>query len=119
MVLLGFAPSPHALQACASTKLARTPIFYVVDYSDDTAPYSAEAVLEYNDHKISTTYQGFSIYIPNPKFADATSAERGGWVATSNPSLNWYGLKYAIPPTQVICQFYVVVTYYVSCKDPK
>ena len=95
------------------------PIFYAVDYSDDTAPTSPEAVLEYNDHKISTTYQGFSIYIPNPKFADATSAERGGWVATSNPSLNWYGLKYAIPPTQVICQFYVVVTYYVSCKDPK
>ena len=95
------------------------PIFYAVDYSDDAAPYSAEAVLEYNDHKISTTYQGFSIYIPNPKFADATSAERGGWVATSNPSLNWYGLKWAIPPTQVVCQFYVVVTYYVSCKDPK
>ena len=66
-----------------------------------------------------TVYKGFSIYIPNPKFADATSAERGGWVATSNPSLNWYGLKYAIPPTQVICQFYVVVTYYVACKDPK
>ena len=42
------------------------------------------------------------IYIPNPKFADATSAERGGWVATSNPALNWYGLKWAIPPTQVV-----------------
>ena len=94
-------------------------IFYAVDYSDDTAPGTAEAVLEYNDHKIASTYQGFSIYIPNPKSADATSAERGGWVATSNPSLNWYGLKYAIPPTQVVCQFYVVVTYYVACKDPK
>ena len=43
------------------------PIFYAVDYSDDTAPGSAEAILEYNDHKISTTFQGFSIYIPNPK----------------------------------------------------
>ena len=39
------------------------PIFYAVDYSDDTAPGSAEAILEYNDHKISTTYQGFPVTI--------------------------------------------------------
>ena len=31
------------------------PIFYAVDYSDDSAPGTAEAVLEYNDHKISST----------------------------------------------------------------
>ena len=95
------------------------PIFYAVDRSDSSTPASVGEVLEYNDHKISTVWKGFKIYIPNPKFSDATSSVRGGWVATSNPSLNWYGLKIAIPPTNVATSFYVVITYYVKCKDPK
>lgn len=97
----------------------QTPIFYAIDRSDSASPTSVGEILEYNDHKISTVWKGFKIYIPNPKFADATSAVRGGWVATSNPSLNWYGLKIAIPPTNVATTFYVVITYYVKCKDPK
>lgn len=95
------------------------PIFYVVDRSDSTTPSSVSEILEYNDHRISTVWKGFKIYIPNPKFSDATSAVRGGWVSTSNPSLNWYGLKIAIPPTNVATTFYVIITYYVKCKDPK
>lgn len=95
------------------------PIFYTIDRSDGSAPTSIGEVLENNDHKISTVWKGFKIYIPNPKFSDATSAVRGGWVATSNPSLNWFGLKYAIPPTNAATSFYVVITYYVKCKDPK
>ena len=39
--------------------------------------------------------------VTNFGYITATSAERGGFVATSNPSLNWYGLKIAIPPTRV------------------
>ena len=73
----------------------------------------------YQDHKISSSWKGFSIWIPSPKFADATSAARGGWVATSNPSLNWYGLKISIPPTGAANQWYTTWTYYVSFKDPK
>lgn len=95
------------------------PIFYVVDRSDSTTPTTVEELLEYNDHKESQVFKGFRIYIPNPKFADATSAVRGGWVATSNPSLNWYGLKIAIPPTNTVTSFYITMTYYVKCKDPK
>lgn len=99
--------------------LQNAPIFYAVDRSDATAPASIGEVLEYNDHKIGNTWSGFQIYIPNPKFSDATSAVRGGWVATSNPSLNWFGLKIAIPPTGVAGRYYTVITYYVKCKDPK
>lgn len=95
------------------------PIFYAIDRSDGSAPTTVDELLEYQDHKISSAWKGFSIWIPSPKFADATSAARGGWVATSNPSLNWYGLKISIPPTGAANQWYTTWTYYVSCKDPK
>lgn len=95
------------------------PIFYAIDRSDGSAPLSVGEVLEYNDHKIASVFNGFKIYIPNPKFADATSASRGGWVATSNASLNWFGLKIAIPAAGAATAFYITITYYVKCKDPK
>lgn len=97
----------------------QTPIFYAIDRSDSASPTTVGEILEYNDHKITTVWKGFKCYIKNPKFSDATSASREGWVSTSNPSLNWYGLKLAIPPTNVATTFYVVITYYVKCKDPK
>lgn len=95
------------------------PIFYAIDRSDSTAPATVSELLEYQDHKISNVWKGFDVYVKGPKFADATSAARGGWVATSNATLNWFGLKVAIPPTGVANAFYVIMTYYVSCKDPK
>lgn len=94
------------------------PIFYAEDKSDSTTPTSIGEILEYNDHKIATVFQGFRHYC-RPKFSDATSAVRGGWVSTSNPSLNWYGLKLAIPAGGSATSFYVTWTYYVKCKDPK
>ena len=68
---------------------------------------------------MSTTYSGANIWIPYPKFSDATSASRDGWVATTNSSLNWFGLKVAIPATATANSWYVTMTYYVSCKDAK
>lgn len=109
----------NASLSVVANNLFNAPIFYAIDRSDGTAPTTISEVLEYNDHKISSVWKGFQIYIKDPKFADATSAQRGGWVATSNPSLNWFGLKVAIPATSVAAQFYVVVTFYVACKDPK
>lgn len=103
-----------------STNNARNvPIFYAVDRSDSNAPSTVDEVLEYNDHKISNLYNGFSCYIPNPKFADATSAVRGGWVATTNATLNYFGLKVSMPSPGQAVKCYIVLTYYVQCKDPK
>lgn len=100
--------------------VTNVPIFYAIDRTDDVAPPTVDALLEYNDHKIGSAFKGFQVWIPNPKFQDATAAVRGGWVSTSNPSLNWYGLKVAIPPTGTVgTRMYVLFTYYVSCKDPK
>ena len=92
------------------------PIFYVVDTNDGSSPVSVNAICEYNDHKISTVWKGFDVYF-KPKFSDATQAERGGWVSTNNVTLDWYGLKVAIPPTVSITKFYIVITFYIRCKD--
>ena len=97
---------------------SNVPIFYVVDTSDNTPPASVEELCEYENCKITNLYSGFDIFF-RPKFADATSASRDGWVACSNPSLNYYGFKYAIPPTVNNMTFYTVVSFYVSFKDPK
>ena len=94
------------------------PLIYVVDTSDATTPTTVEELCEYQDHKITNLYSGIDCYF-KPKFADATSAVRGGWVATSNPSLNWFGLKIAAPPTTNAMTFYMVWTFYLSFKDPK
>jgi len=94
------------------------PVFYVVDTSDATPPANVEELCEYQDHKIVNLYNGIDCYF-KPKFADATSAARDGWVATTNPSLNWNGFKFAIPPTTNAMVYYLVWTFYVSFKDPK
>jgi len=95
------------------------PIFYAVDRSDGNAPGTVDEILENQDHKISSVWKGFKCYVKAPKFADATAAARGGWVATTNPNLNWFGLKVAIPAAGSATAFYVTWTYYVQCKDPK
>ena len=94
------------------------PIFYAVDTSDNTSPTAVNQVLEYNDHKVASVWTGFKVFI-RPKFSDLTSAIRDGWVATSNTSLDWYGLKIAIPAAGSATSFYVTMTYYIKCKDPK
>ncbi len=113
---------PFQTQSNSNASLANVqnvPMFYTIDRNDTTAPASVDAILEYNDHKISNTFRGIKLWIPNPKFQDATNAVRGGWVSTQNPSLNWFGYKLAIPPTGVIATFYTTWTFYVSCKNAR
>lgn len=98
--------------------VANVPIFYCVDTSDSGLPTSVNEVCEYNDHKIARVMRGFSVYF-KPKFTDATSAQRDGWVSTVNSSLNWAGLKIAIPPTTNAMTYYILWTVYIKCKDPK
>lgn len=94
------------------------PIFYAVDTSDATNPGSINEICEYNDHKKALLYDGFKIYF-KPKFADATSAPRDDWVATTAPSRYWYGIKVGIPPTGYATTLYMTWTIYIECKDPK
>lgn len=84
------------------------PIFYAVDLNDQSSPGSVNEVLEYQNCRTSNVYRGFSQYWA-PKFIDATSAERTGWISTAAPSQKWFGLKVAVPPTGSAVKFYVVV----------
>lgn len=116
-----FALIPYQTQSNSVSSLnnaANVPIFYAVDTSDSTAPTTVEEICEYQDHKIARLYDGFSHYF-KPKFTDATSASRDGWISTSNPTLNWFGIKFAIPPTANAMTYYQVWTIYIQCKDPK
>ena len=95
------------------------PIYTATDTTDGSSPSSVDAVLEYDTLKIGWLWKGISCYF-KPKYADATSAQRGGWVATSNSSLDWYGLKVAIPPTGgSAAKATMLVTFYVQCKNVK
>ena len=100
------------------TSSSNPPIFYVVDTNDGAAPGTLDVILEYNEHKMSTVFQGFEVYF-KPKFQDATQALRGGWISTGNAGLLYHGLKVAIPPTANANKFYVTITYYMRFKNPK
>lgn len=103
----------------AANNVRNVPIFYTIDRNDQTTPTGVDEICEYNEHKISNVWNGFRCYVSSPKFQDATNAERTGWVSTANATLNWLGLKGAIPATGVACNLYMTWTYYVDCKDPK
>lgn len=94
------------------------PIFHCLDFSDSAPPASLNEVMEYNNCVISRLYDGFTRYF-KPKFADTTSTPRDGYIATTSPSNNWYGIKIAIPETDSAMTYYVIWTVYLSCKDPK
>lgn len=94
------------------------PIFHCVDYSDGTPPASLNEILEYQNHKISKLYEGFTRYF-KPKFADTVSTERDGYIATTSPANNWFGMKIGIPATDSAMTYYVLWTIYLSFKDPK
>jgi len=112
---------PYQTQSVSTSSVnnaQNVPIFYAVDLNDQSAPGSVNEVLEYQNCKTSATYKGFSCYWA-PKFIDATSAERKGWISTASPSTKWYGVKVAIPPTGSAVKFYVTAKMYMQFKMPK
>lgn len=94
------------------------PYFVAVNRQDSSAPASVNAVLERNDHEIVQPFDHYRKYF-KPAFQDATSAMRDGWVSTANPSLNWYGMWVAMPPTVAATDYWYYWTVYLECKDPK
>lgn len=95
------------------------PVVFCVDNTNSSAPASVNELLEHNDHIVHNTLTNFTKWIPNPKFADSSSALRDGWIATTNASLNYFGIKMAIPPTVSAMTYYITWTVYISCKEAK
>jgi len=107
-------------ESTASLNNSFNPPFYMcVDTSDGSAPVSVDAVLEYDTLKIGWLWKGLDFYF-KPKFSDATAAQRSGWTATTSAANDWYGVKFAVPPTGgSAAKSTVLVTFYVSCKNVK
>nr|WNK16477.1 MAG: putative capsid protein [Amphisbainavirus JDuan-2023a] len=95
------------------------PVVFCVDNTNSTAPATVNELLEHNDHVVHNTLTNFTKWIPNPKFADSSSAARDGWISTSNASLNYFGIKMAIPPTVSAMTYYITWTIYITCKEAK
>lgn len=95
---------------------ANARLLTAIDYNDDTAPVSADAIREYESCQVSAITEKHEVYISKPLFLNNSGQNVNGWVATSSPSTRWYGLKYAVEPTlavgatftyQVECVFYL------------
>lgn len=95
------------------------PVIFAVDKTNSSAPASVNELLECQDHIVHNTLTNFTKWIPNPKFADSSSAVRDGWISTSNASLNYFGIKMAIPPTVSAMTYYITWTIYISCREKK
>ena len=67
------------------------PIFYAVDYSDDTAPYSVEAVLEYNDHK--TRLLHFGTAMATKRDRRSTSTRQSSTYSWSKYAIQWLRIR--------------------------
>ena len=96
----------------------QVPIFYAIDRSDSTTLHRWAIFLNTTTTRLPQCGKALN-YTSQPQIRRRYSGEQRQVGRTSNPSLNWYGLKIAIPPTNVATTFYVLFTYYVKCKDPK
>ncbi len=100
-------------------------IFTVLDYDDDTAPASIDAVCEY-DNLRTGTYDKDHTRSLVPKFSDAiyqsavatAYGPKTGWLDCSYPAVPHYGLKYVLQATAAASNVIIDIkyTYYVSFK---
>jgi len=100
-------------------------IFTVLDYDDDSAPASIDALCEYDNLRTGTYSKDHSRSLV-PRFSDAiynsaiatAYGPKTGWLDCSYPAVPHYGLKYACQATAAASNviFDIKYTYYVSFK---
>lgn len=87
-----------------------------VDISDNSAPLSVNALLEYQQVKATgITKVHTTSWIPTMKMGGVVPCMC--WLPTANPSEPHYGLKIAIPPTGVSMTFRCKVKYWLECAN--
>lgn len=101
----------------ADSAKANARFLSAIDYNDDTAPASFDAIREYESCKVTSCVEKHEVYIKEPLFLNNSGQNVNGWVSTANPSTRFYGLKYGCEPTlvsganpftyQVECVFYM------------
>ena len=106
-----------------ATTVRAARMFTAIDYNDGDPPTSLDYLRQYDNVEVHNAVEPFSVYIPNPKFADATGALRTGYISTASPSIVHYGLKWALeelnPGSAGTYTYKVETVYYFSFKNAK
>ena len=91
---------PKQTTSTNTTAIGADPVSFVtaVDYTDSSA-LSPDQLREYDSCKISCIFDTHTVYIKHPKCQLNTGQITDDWVATSSPTLSWFGLKAASAAT--------------------
>lgn len=115
---------PRANSSEAGTNQGLVKFFTVVDYDDVSVPTSISQLLQYENVKITNTARDHTRYF-KPKiaaqvFQNAVGtgyAPRSGWIDCDNPTVEHYGLKWALQQLPAGNQSMdIAITYYMSFK---
>lgn len=68
------------------------------DYNDTNPPASQDEVRQYETCKVTTKLDIHERYVPHLKYVTDSQNTTDDWCPTSNPTVRWLGLKYAIDP---------------------
>lgn len=108
--------------ATVDTAKGNARLLTAIDYNDDTVPLTFDSLREYENCEVVSILEKHERYIPKPLFLNNSGQNVNGWLATSSPSTNHYGLKYAIEPTLATggaFTYTVEVVYYLAFKNVK
>lgn len=73
-------------------------ILTAIDYTDSTAPISMQEVRDFETCQVNSIVDLVDRYIKSPKYTLSSNIVTDDWVPTSNATVNWQSLKYAIEP---------------------
>ncbi len=101
----------------ASTTAVDLPMLYTaIDRDDATAPANVDTLRQFNTCQ-ATSYKEFQQRTLSPRFAKAaysgaftsySSSNQGDWVDSNSPSVQYYGLKWALSPVTVVSGQYLL-----------
>lgn len=117
---------PRGDSAEAGTNNNNTKLFTVLDYDDDTAVASIDALCQYENVKCSSVLKDHTRVLV-PKFANAVYQSAvataygpsTGWLDCNNSTVPHYGIKYGVSAVAGANIVDIKTTYYLSFKNTR
>lgn len=88
--------------------------FSAIDYNSDTAPTNIDELRDYKTCKYTNLLRKHTRYIYKPMILDGSSYSISPWMSTASPSINYYGLKVGVEPTDSTVS--TTMLYEIECK---
>jgi len=111
----------NSLNYATGIRVAR--FYTAIDYTDAVPPATLSDIREYESCKVTSLLKEHTRYIPHPKYLLSNTQTSDEWTATSNSTINWFGLKFATDPTGTTgvnqFEFLIECTYYLCFKNIK